>query len=72
MPVRTEDPLEESTTHMTNGGGRTAGEGGHRKSKVKQEGSRIDLLTTGWGWLHSVAILTPCRSRRFVMKVSTN
>ena len=72
MPVRTEDPLEESTTHMTNGGGRTAGEGGHRKSKVQQEGSWIDLLTTGWGWLHSVAILTPSRSRRFVMKVSAN
>ena len=37
MPVKTEeDPVDSTTTHMTNGGGKTAGgEGGHRKSKVK-------------------------------------
>ena len=45
MPVRTEDPLEESTTHMTNGGGKTLASAetntagsGHRKSKVGNSG----------------------------------
>ena len=41
MPVKTEeDPLEDPSSQMTNGGGKTGGgEGvavaGHRKSKVK-------------------------------------
>ena len=52
MPVKAEESVDTTTTHMTNGGGKTAGgEGGHRKSKVQWDGAGNDLLTATWLWL---------------------
>ena len=71
MPVKAEESVDTTTTHMTNGGGKTAGgEGGHRKSKVQWDGAGNDLLTATWLWL-SVHIsvvwggeFPPCRVRK--------
>ena len=71
MPVKAEESVDTTTTHMTNGGGKTAGgEGGHRKSKVQWDGTGNDLLTATWLWL-SVHIsvvwggeFPPCRVRK--------